>query len=135
MPSLSQPWPWARFGCPGPPQGLPAHQNAPATLKTPLRPKRRPWGGLGQPIGIGGSISHDCRTIGVLALRSACQDGPSRRLGGAASASLRRRRQLYHAIVRDVASVSGEPYITGGKAWPAAIQRILRDATGRLKQV
>ena len=32
-----------------------------------------PGGGIGQPIGIGGSISHDCRMMGVLALRSACQ--------------------------------------------------------------
>jgi hypothetical protein len=36
-PTMSQPWPWARFERPGPAPKLPASQNAPATLKTRLR--------------------------------------------------------------------------------------------------
>jgi hypothetical protein len=42
---MSQTWPWARFGVQGP-----ARQNAPATLKTRLRLKRR-LGGQHRPVG------------------------------------------------------------------------------------
>ena len=40
-PAMSQPWPWARFGCPGLPQGLPAIKTHQRLLECPHGPGPR----------------------------------------------------------------------------------------------
>ncbi len=58
-PARSQPWPWARFGCPvamgslwvswAKGAGLPAVQGASATLKMAIGAYGGSWGSIGQP--------------------------------------------------------------------------------------